>query len=651
MYFFQILHLAYNDLTRLPEEIGNLQFLQEINVSGNQLRFLPSCLGNLQKLVVLRAHSNALNSLPDLKKASNLRVLDVGHNRLLNVNVTSLMASQISLLDMSLNAQLKVDPKAFKNLRHKKRVCLVDLTGQNRGLPGLTGRTFPDPLDDPADHDPTLPWKVGFSISPGWRNKLCIKMVKELSFGGRDSAVVGLIDGGRNDQVAKKLLTLLPEILEEEVNRSGNRSKFLKYTFIRAHAKLASIGQKIGASVALIYVQRTYSGTVNQYNLQLANVGDVEAVLCRRGDAQLITKLHSISDSEERQRIYETSAIVTEEGKINGTTKCTRQLGVSYLYPHVIPDPHVARIALRPDDEFVIIGNKSLWRFVSYDEAVERIYDVGSPVAAAKQLQDLAQSYGCRENIGVMVIRLNTDRGPSLARLKRNQSMSIDDLDAAKELEERKHKQTKSSPAYMELPFPPARISTGPASLPEQKKHSKGLKGLRVRSASTSKEIDDESSSIVNSEYSTDNGSPQKVVTLKPLPKQRFRKKNVLEGWEDVLKKRLQNDVKSKELEHSAMQLNTSSLVSSGGVWVNGESNWFKQSTSSSRTITPPAWTSAAPGAGANPAYSAFEGDEDDDPKPVSIRVSRQHSREDDAQPASVRVTRPALQMFDIAQL
>ena len=59
-------------------------------------------------------------------------------------------------------------------------------------------------------------------------------------------------------------------------------------------------------------------------------------------------------------------------------------------------------------------------RFVSHAEAVEEIYELGNPVLAAKKLQDLAQGYGSKENIGVLVVRLNTDQGPSLARLRQH---------------------------------------------------------------------------------------------------------------------------------------------------------------------------------------------------------------------------------------
>ncbi len=51
---------------------------------------------------------------------------------------------------------------------------------------------------------------------------------------------------------------------------------------------------------------------------------------------------------------------------------------------------------------------------------MEEVYEIGNPVVAAKRLQDLAQGYGSKENIGILVVRLNTDQRPSLWRLRRN---------------------------------------------------------------------------------------------------------------------------------------------------------------------------------------------------------------------------------------
>ena len=57
------------------------------------------------------------------------------------------------------------------------------------------------------------------------------------------------------------------------------------------------------------------------------------------------------------------------------------------MYPHVIPDPHTVTVDLQEKDEFLILANQGLWKYVSYTEAIEEVYNIGNPVVAAKRLQ------------------------------------------------------------------------------------------------------------------------------------------------------------------------------------------------------------------------------------------------------------------------
>lgn len=52
----------------------------------------------------------------------------------------------------------------------------------------------------------------------------------------------------------------------------------------------------------------------------------------------------------------------------------------------------------------------SLWDVMSVEEAVAEVRSINDPVIAAKRLQDLAQSYGCEDNISVIILRF-TDFG------------------------------------------------------------------------------------------------------------------------------------------------------------------------------------------------------------------------------------------------
>lgn len=99
-----------------------------------------------------------------------------------------------------------------------------------------------------------------------------------------------------------------------------------------------------------------------------------------------------------------TSAL--QDNKVSGVTCCPRLLGCSYLSPWVLPKPWVHSEPLCSRDEFLILGNRALFERVSYQEAVRTVQAVRDPRAAAKKLCTLAQSYGCKDNIGVAVVSL-----------------------------------------------------------------------------------------------------------------------------------------------------------------------------------------------------------------------------------------------------
>ena len=265
---------------------------------------------------------------------------------------------------------------------------------------------------------------------------------------------------------------------------------------------------------------------------------------------------------------------------MNGTTRNTRLLGCAFLYPHVIPDPFTSTITLRHDDEFIIIANRGLWKFVGYDEAVQEVYEIGNPIVAAKKLQDLAQGYGSKENIAVLVIRLNTDSGPSLGRLRKNRSMSIDDVEAAAQHEARMEDlpaRLRASTGKIRRTAPPAPVvihEPEPEPIPtepemirvvmpepvimEPEMEPEPAEGEPPESPQAEdyyvKRTINVDGSPIPSRKSPSRRSPSRspsrspLPQLRPLPNQRFRKKNAASDWETVLQKRLANEVKDKEM-------------------------------------------------------------------------------------------------------
>jgi internalin A len=70
-----------NQLTELPQSIGNLTNLTTLSLSDNQLTKLPESIGNLTNLEILYLDYNQLTELPEsIGNLTNLEQLWLGDN-------------------------------------------------------------------------------------------------------------------------------------------------------------------------------------------------------------------------------------------------------------------------------------------------------------------------------------------------------------------------------------------------------------------------------------------------------------------------------------------------------------------------------------------------------------------------------------------
>ena len=145
-------------------------------------------------------------------------------------------------------------------------------------------------------------------------HRLCIATLKLLQFRSENESVFGMFDGGHNNEVPSALLENMEEILKTEIANPRTGHSYMKYALLSAHTHLKASGQRLGASALLCHLHRVASAdTIKQYTLSIGNVGDVEAVLCRHGDALLLTrKFVTDEDRDECQRVFKSDGIITE---------------------------------------------------------------------------------------------------------------------------------------------------------------------------------------------------------------------------------------------------------------------------------------------------------------------------------------------------
>ena len=112
------LDLSANQLTALPDAIGQLQNLTILHLSDNQLTALPDAIAQLQNLTTLYLRYNQLTALPDaIAQLHNLTTLYLTHNRLTALPDAIAQLQNLTTLYLSFN-RLTALPDAIGQLHN-----------------------------------------------------------------------------------------------------------------------------------------------------------------------------------------------------------------------------------------------------------------------------------------------------------------------------------------------------------------------------------------------------------------------------------------------------------------------------------------------------------------------------------------------------
>ncbi|KAG5186294.1 hypothetical protein JKP88DRAFT_157061 [Tribonema minus] len=81
-----VLNIAFNNIERLPPELGHLTLLRDLNCSCNKLSSLPAEIGKCTRLRTLKANGNRLTEIPQtLAQCVLLDTLVLSENKLRGV--------------------------------------------------------------------------------------------------------------------------------------------------------------------------------------------------------------------------------------------------------------------------------------------------------------------------------------------------------------------------------------------------------------------------------------------------------------------------------------------------------------------------------------------------------------------------------------
>ncbi|CAI9539691.1 unnamed protein product [Staurois parvus] len=373
--------------------MAKLEELEEIDISGNKLKAIPTTIMNCRRMHTVIAHSNCIEVFPEVMQLSEIKCVDLGCNELSEITLPETLPPKLQELDLTGNARLLLDHKTLELLNSNIRYFKVDQPSCGFSANEASGA-------------PAV-WSHGYAEASGVKQKLCVASLLVNNFCDNREAVYGVFDGERNIEVPSLLQCTMCDILADELQKTKSEEEYMGNTFLVMQRKLGTAGQKLGGSAVLCHIKHDPMDPTSCFTLTSANVGKCQTVLCRSGKPLNLSKCYTVGCEEELKRMKQHKAIITEDGKVNGVTDCTRILGYTFLHPSVTPRPYVQSVSLTPQDEFFILGSKGLWDSISEEEAVETIRNVPDALAASKKLCSLAQSYGCSGSICAVVVQLN----------------------------------------------------------------------------------------------------------------------------------------------------------------------------------------------------------------------------------------------------
>ncbi|KAJ6459901.1 adenylate cyclase [Mycena sanguinolenta] len=457
----RVLNLSFNEIQNMPANFfRHLANLEEVYLSGNGLTTFPSeDLPKLTRLSTLFLNGNRLQTLPqELGKVKSLTVVDVGSNVLkYNINNWEFdwnwnFNKNLRYLNLSGNKRLQIKSDVttpghrqsmstdnrkslagFSELTQLRVLGLMDVTITTTGT--NTG-DIPDENDDRrvrTSSSVVNGMSYGIADTLGKNEHLnMLDLVHEFR-GSKKDAVFAMFGRAQppkqlpaattSNRLAKYLQENFVHVFISQINsldseRNEGVPDALRRSFLKLnqnlHDTLFSASRKVSqtstgtnpAATDLSIIRSGASGIVAYIvgkKIYVANVGNALAVISKSGSAVLLSRKHDPHDRAETVRIRAAEGWISPPGLVGDEIDVSRSFGFYHLMPIVNARPDITVYDLTELDEFVIIANRGLWDYVSYQTAVD-IAQRTDPMVAAQKLRDFAISYGADGSTMIMVI-------------------------------------------------------------------------------------------------------------------------------------------------------------------------------------------------------------------------------------------------------
>ncbi|KAF8549669.1 hypothetical protein OG21DRAFT_1420962 [Imleria badia] len=475
----RVLNLSFNEIQELPCcFLRNITKLEELYLSGNQLTSLPTeDLPRLTRLSVLFLNGNKLQTLPqELNKVQSLTVIDAGSNALrYNINNWEFdwnwnFNQNLKYLNLSGNKRLEIKPPTARHVSEGAESGLADFSGLTSlrvlGLMDVTTTFLPNIPEESEDRrvrtslSEVNKMSYGIADNIGSTGYLTMFDLVQPEFRGHQDeavfAMFGRTDAGQSNNHLSKYLHdhFLPQFCAHlgQIDQSKNETvrDALRRTFLRLNKQLhdslyagnstsRKMSQVSASTAGTSSLESSYragaSGIVLYFvgrTMYVANAGDALAVISMQGSAELLSRKHDPFDRREAERIRSAEGWISPKGLVHEEIDTSRSFGYFYHFPVVNARPYVEERQLTEQDEFVIIGNRGLWDYISYQTAVDIARsEISDPMIAAQKLRDFAISYGSDGSTMIMVVCI-ADLLRSKKQPAADSSMDVETFNASK---------------------------------------------------------------------------------------------------------------------------------------------------------------------------------------------------------------------------
>ena len=349
----------------------------------------------------------------------------------------------LKYLNLSGNKRLEIKPPTAKHPSDGAGSGLADFSGlpslRVLGLMDVTTTFLPNIPEESEDRRVRTSLSEVNKMSYGIADNLgstgyltMFDLVQPEFRGYKDEAVFAMFgrwDAGQSNNHLSKYLhdNFLPQFSAHlgqiDQSKSETVRDALRRTFLRLNKQLhdalyagnpssRKMSQVSASTAATTSFESSYragaSGIVLYFvgkTMYVANAGDALAVVSIQGSAELFSRKHDPFDRREAIRIRMAEGWISPKGLVHEEIDTSRSFGYFYHFPVVNARPYVEERQLTEQDEFVIVGNRGLWDYISYQTAVDIARsEISDPMIAAQKLRDFAISYGSDGSTMIMVI-------------------------------------------------------------------------------------------------------------------------------------------------------------------------------------------------------------------------------------------------------